>query len=193
MTTKHNINSLTIARCLFSQCITPGSVVLDATAGRGRDTLFLAQLVGPSGKVWALDIQPDAIKATRELLVTNHLTDRVTLQLTGHENLGTVLPGPLNGAMFNLGYLPGGNKALITKPDTTVRALQQVVEKLVPGGLITIVLYTGHPGGLAESTRVEEFVEQLPQAHFDVLKFTYPNRGGTAPYLVAVQKKVLEE
>ena len=38
----------------------PGETVVDATAGNGHDTIFLSRLVGPSGRVIAFDIDPQA-------------------------------------------------------------------------------------------------------------------------------------
>lgn len=48
---------------------------------------------------------------------------------------------------FNLGYLPGGDKTIITEPRTTLEALKVSKDILMPGGLISLVVYVGHPGG----------------------------------------------
>lgn len=45
--------------------VSPGDICIDATAGRGMDTLFLCKLVGENGKVFSFDIQAQAIKAGR--------------------------------------------------------------------------------------------------------------------------------
>jgi len=91
--------------------------------------------------------------------------------------------------MFNLGYLPGYDHTCITRPQSTVEALKQAMELLEDGGLITVVVYTGHSGGLEESREVERLVSMLPQSYWDVVKFKFPNRKSHPPYLVAVQKR----
>ena len=56
-----------LAHLLISHIIKEGSRVVDATAGNGNDTLFLSNLVGNTGKVFAYDIQEQAIYNTKEL------------------------------------------------------------------------------------------------------------------------------
>jgi len=187
---RESVNSLEIARELILRCVPAGGCVVDATAGGGRDTVFLAKTVGPQGKVWAFDIQQEALAATADLLASAKLSARVQLIHDGHQNLKRYLRGSLiHAAMFNLGYLPGGNKELITLPENTLKALGAALELLVPGGLVTLVVYTGHPGGKAEGAAVEAFVQDLSQALLDVFKVSYPNREASAPYLIAIQKR----
>ncbi|HWJ04005.1 MAG TPA: class I SAM-dependent methyltransferase [Verrucomicrobiae bacterium] len=184
-----NINSLTLAKYLISQGVPKGGNVVDATAGRGRDTRFLAEHVGPMGKVWAFDIQAAALQDTQNLLNESGLANRVNLIHAGHERMGEFVAEPVDGIMFNLGYLPKGDKELITTPTTTMQGIESGLKLLKPAGLMTLVIYTGHPGGQAEADAVERCVEGLSQACFNVIKFTYPNRDRTAPYLVAIHKR----
>lgn len=186
------LNSLTLAHFLVNQAVFPGAAVVDATAGRGRDTAFLAQAVGQDGQVWAFDIQPEALESTAALLTQNHLTEQVTLVCAGHEHLAEYVHRPIAAAMFNLGYLPSGNKSLITRAETSLPALKAALDKLRPGGVVTLVVYTGHPGGAEEAAQLETFLESLSQHEFDVLKFTYPNRVKSNPYLIAIWKQQLE-
>jgi len=48
---------LQYAQQLLKATVEEGDTVVDATAGNGHDTLFLAQLVGDSGQVYAFDVQ----------------------------------------------------------------------------------------------------------------------------------------
>lgn len=48
---------------------------------------------------------------------------------------------------FNLGYLPGGDRTFTTQSDTTLKALEAAKVILMDGGLISLVVYVGHPGG----------------------------------------------
>ena len=43
---------LPYARILLEKAVSPGDIAIDATAGNGHDTLFLAKLVGENGHVY---------------------------------------------------------------------------------------------------------------------------------------------
>lgn len=104
------------AREVISKVVKKGDVAVDATAGNGLDTLFLAKLVGESGRVYAFDIQKEALENTRQRLQKEDLLSRVELIRAGHENMEEYVPGHVSAVMFNLGYLPGGNHRVITRP-----------------------------------------------------------------------------
>jgi len=141
-----------------------GDIALDGTAGKGRDTAFLAQKVGPTGHVHSFDIQPEAIRATENLLQLAGLQTQVTLHTRSHAEIATALPaahrGQLSAAIFNLGYLPGGNEKIITLPESTAQALQATYQNLKPGGRLVVVVYTGHDGGKLEEAVVRQFADK---------------------------------
>lgn len=138
-----------------------GDRAVDATAGNGHDTLFLARQVGGQGQVWAFDVQSQALAATRKRLQQAGLADRVNLVHAGHQALSRHLPattlGQVKAVVFNLGYLPGGDHALITRPETTLAALNSAWEALAPAGVISLMIYRGHPGGAAEFDAVADW------------------------------------
>ena len=68
--------------------------------------------------------------------------------------------------MFNLGYLPGGDKNRTTGISTTLAALEASFMLLTTGGRITILAYTGHPGGQEETEAVKEWVRGLPAGSY---------------------------
>ncbi len=151
--------------------LTLGETAIDATAGNGHDTLFLANTVGPTGTVFAFDIQEFAIANTARRL--NGLNFRnVTLLNRDHGELSSALPqsllGRVGAVMFNLGYLPGGDKGVATNSQTTQRAIVQAVDFLRPGGLLTILAYTGHDGGEAEANAVSCVLDGFPEGEFQV-------------------------
>jgi len=180
--------AVTLAHFYLRQRVRPGDFVLDATCGNGQDTLLLAELVGEGGRVWAFDLQPCAIAATRELLDNRGLLGSVELIEAGHERLGEFVPEGLAAAVFNLGYLPGGDDTLITSPESSVAALDQAVERLRPGGIVTVALYTGHEGGPEEARAVEAWGAALAPKNFNVWCDRQLNRPPTAPYLVLVER-----
>lgn len=181
---------LATAHAWLQSVIEPGDTVVDATAGNGHDTVFLAGLVGKRGKVFAFDVQEAALKATAERLHAAALSDCVQLVACGHECLGEYVQEPVRAAVFNLGYLPGSDKTVITKPASTLAALQALLPRLMPGGVVVLVVYTGHSGGAEESAALLDFLCLLPQAQFQVVRLDYLNRQHAPPYLIAVHKRI---
>lgn len=179
-----------MAHFLVKSKIRPGDVAIDATIGNGGDTLFLAELVGTQGRVYGFDIQEEAIKITQDKLAEAEYEKRVTLFMTGHETMAEYVMEGVDVIMFNLGYLPGGDHGITTKPNTTLRAIEQGLDLLKPGGLMTIVIYPGHEGGENEGAHVEEFIKQLPKRDFSCVKTSFLNRSQKSPYLVAVEKTI---
>ena len=165
-----------------------GDRVVDATCGNGQDTLFLARMVGPLGKVWTFDVQAQALDKARELLREAGCLSRVNLVHDGHEQLAGHVDGPVQAVVFNLGYLPGSDKTCITRPESTLAALEQADKILFPGGIIVIAVYTGHPGGNKEGTAVENWAAELPSTGYNVWCSRHLNRPPTAPYVLLIEK-----
>ncbi len=149
-----------------AKVLRPGDRAMDATLGNGYDTLFLARQVGATGRVYGLDVQPRALANTRRRLHEAGVEERVTLLCCGHELLAQHVRGPLRAAMFNLGYLPGGDRGLTTRPNTTRIALAAASARLGEGGILTVTTYRGHPGGQEETEAVWRWVENLPAKAF---------------------------
>lgn len=91
---------------------------------------------------------------------------------------------------FNLGYLPGGDKGVTTASDSTLPALEAALEVLSPGGLLSMLCYTGHPGGREEYQAVRQIVAELPSAYWLTTELQLLNRP-TAPVLIIAWKKAL--
>lgn len=171
-------------------CLAPGDLVVDATVGQGRDTRFLAEAVGADGRVYGFDVQPEALELARQRL--GALTGRVSLHLRGHESMLETLPPELRGRvaviMFNLGYLPGGDKRLTTRPETTLAGLVAALELLSPRGCLSVVAYTGHPGGREECEAVKAWAESRAESRGYGLEIRVPDSmSGTAPEWVLIR------
>ena len=183
---------LNYAHYLIQQSVTKGETVIDATCGNGNDTLFLSRLVGDEGHVLAFDIQDKAIDNTKERL-SEELRHNVTVIQDSHENIPKYIDPKLTdhigGAIFNLGYLPKGDKKIITKPESTVTALQESLRVLKTKGLVVLVIYHGHEGGKSEKNTVLNFVINLDQKKYRVLHYGFINQKNNPPFIVAVQKK----
>ena len=96
-------------------------------------------------------------------------------------------PGGVAAAVFNLGYLPGAGKTCITKPATTLAALERALAWLAPGGLVTVVCYPGHPGGAEEGEAVRGWAAGLAAADYQAMVYGYLNQPSAPPFLVAVR------
>ncbi|HHY37126.1 MAG TPA: methyltransferase domain-containing protein [Firmicutes bacterium] len=184
------VKSVIYAQQLIGKVLAPGEQAVDATAGNGHDTVFLARLVGEEGRVWAFDIQEQAIKRVQQRLEKEGLSRRVILLNKGHEEMDVHVRGPVGAIMFNLGYLPGGDHAIVTRPDTTLVAVERGLSLLRPGGLMTLVVYTGHPGGAREGEAVLDYCSRLSQREFRVLVYRFLNQRNDPPFLVAIEKEV---
>lgn len=171
----------------------PGSWAVDATAGNGHDTCILAEAVGQDGHVWAFDVQPEAIAATHRRLEAHELSARVTLLEQGHQQMKEALPPEaadrVRGVMFNLGYLPGSDKECITRPATTLPALEASTSFLLEGGVLTIVCYPGHAGGTEETKAVQAWAADLEQERFRVLSYRFTNQRNDPPQLLIVERR----
>ncbi len=181
-------SAVDLVQLLIAESVKRGGTVVDATAGNGADTLFLARLVGPKGKVYAFDIQEKALLATRGLLGEAGLAGRVALIQSGHEEIESFVPGALDAVIFNLGYLPGGDHSVVTRADTTVTALNAALNPLRPGGRVGLVIYTGHPGGREECIAVEKLAASLDRTRFRAIRINFLNRAAHAPVVIVIEK-----
>lgn len=163
-------------------------ILIDATCGRGNDTIFMANLIKQNGHVYSYDIQEEAINYTNNLLSSGNIKN-VTTNLKSHEN---ILENEFDLVIFNLGYLPQGDKTITTKHETSLIAIQNLVDKMKKfnhNALIIIVLYPGHKEGLIESKIIDNFVKTLPSCDYLVTKFLNYNRD-TSPFILTISKNI---
>lgn len=165
----------------------PGCLAVDATCGNGKDTLEMARLVGEDGHIWGIDIQQTALDRTSERLQEAGMRSRVTLINAGHQHLPDLIQSPVHLVVFNLGWLPGGAKELVTQPDTTLQALQGALGILRPGGLLLITCYPGHDGGATEAAAVADWCSKLPSRSHHVWQIGQLNVAEGAPFCLLVQ------
>ena len=169
-------NALVAARQFLAPALQQARCVLDATAGNGNDTLFLCQQTPPECRVFAFDVQPAAIQGASGRITQQGYGEKVCWIHDDHAKLAEHVTMPLDAAMFNLGYLPGQDHGLTTTPDSLERALTVLLERLAPGGRITVVAYPGHAPGRAEIEFLEEWLPQCPQSRFVVSRLTFINQ-----------------
>lgn len=171
----------------------PGDVAIDATMGNGWDTLALAQKVGPEGKVYAFDLQESAIRQTALLLQEQGVSQRCVLIQDSHRELKHHLPPEVHrqvsAVLFNLGYLPGGDKSVTTESESTLAAVASALEIIKSDGIVAVTVYSGHPAGKREKEALFRYAAELPSKHYHVMTVSYPNQPKNPPELLLITKK----
>lgn len=185
---KYFTNAVDLAKLIMTEKVSKGSIVLDCTLGNGNDTLHLANLVGENGKVYGFDIQAVALDITREKLEKENLLNRTVLIKDSHEKIDKYIKEELDLIVYNLGYLPGGDKNIRTNPESTLMSLEKSVKLLKKNGLLLVTSYTGHSGGLEEKEKVRDFLQKLNQKYVNVLEFNFINQKNNPPVLYGVEK-----
>lgn len=165
-----------------------GDICIDATAGNGNDTEFLCSLAGTTGKVYAFDVQEEAVLHTKERLNAGGYTAEIILD--GHEHMKKYIqePGQISCIVFNFGYLPGGDHALSTKADTSIAAIEAGLELLKPGGLMSLCIYSGGDTGFEEKDAIMEYLKTLDNKKYLVIVSSYYNRPNHPPIPVQIVK-----
>lgn len=182
------LNAIRVAQQLLLPKVACAGCIVDATAGNGKDTLFLAKNSPGHGIIYAFDIQKNAIEASQKRLMEHNLGDRVQLILDSHANVRYYIHGPIDIAMFNLGYLPGECHETMTMPESTIQALTDIANQLADGGIISIVTYPGHDNGQKENRAVRDYVMTLAAEEFTVLCLDMINHDNNPPILYVIEK-----
>ena len=179
-----------LAQEAIKKSLYPGAVAVDSTVGNGHDTLFLAKSIGEHGKVYGFDIQPAAISQTKARLKSCGNCADVELFLRSHEHMAERIPPELKGkiaaVMFNLGYLPQGNKEIVTTSKSTLAALDYSLSLLSTGGTLSVVAYPGHPGGDQETRQVIDWSQSLDLGRFFLERVNSHSPAG--PILIIVRR-----
>ncbi len=182
-----------LAHSIVREIVHRGDVTIDATAGNGHDTRYLADLVGQTGLVWAIDVQQAAIEQTSFNLGPTR-RGHVRLLHNNHADLKSLIPNEYHGhisvVMFNLGYLPGGDPSLTTLATTTLTAVEACLELLRPGGVLTLIAYLGQSGGAVEAEAIEGLLNRLDPGTFEVSRYSSAGISTSSPRLRVVRKRV---
>jgi predicted methyltransferase len=174
---------------ILRNAIRQGDLVIDATAGNGHDTVFLAECVGASGRVLAFDIQEQAIRSARARVGEAGCADRVEFHQRSHIAMGEFAgAATVSAVMFNLGYLPGEDHERTTLADETLAALRMAADLLKPGGCLSVVCYPGHPAGAEEAAAVEKWTTGLTRQGWRLSKYAMFGTLRPAPFLLAAGK-----
>jgi len=175
-----------------SAYIRPGAVLIDATCGNGHDTLRLAQ--HQPAALYAFDMQQAAVNSTRQLLVSEGFEDSLadgTIKLicSSHEYMSSYVTEKADLIIFNLGYLPGGDKTVTTNTSSTMTAVSQALEMLAPDGLVCITMYSGHDEGKTEKEALLTFARELDSSRYHSAYVSMINQKNSPPELLLITRK----
>ncbi|MGI6030940.1 MAG: class I SAM-dependent methyltransferase [Eubacteriales bacterium] len=185
-----SLNTVGLTHDFMARHVQPGDLCIDATAGRGRDTVFLCGLVGEEGHVLAFDIQQQAVDATRLLLRQQGVANRAQVLLDSHIHMNRyACPGTVSCIAFNFGYLPGGDHNIFTRPDSSIAAIEQGLELLRPGGVMSLAIYSGGDTGYEERDALLAYLKMLDQKKYTVLVTHFFNRPNDPPIPVFILKE----
>jgi len=177
------------AQKIIEENVPCGGKVIDATMGNGHDTKWLCELVGEEGKVYAFDVQEEAVKNTKARLEEAGLSERAVLYLKGHETMGLTVRSMVDAVVFNLGWLPGAEKTIRTNCNTTLSAVSQALSLIKKGGVVTICVYPGHQEGDRELEELTAFSASLDDKVYDAVIFGYANIKKKPPVLIGITKR----
>ncbi len=181
------LNTLSLAHDFIRANVHSGDICIDATAGRGRDTALLCELVGENGHVFAFDIQEEAIESTAELLRSQNLNNRAELICDGHENMEKYTEaGTVSCVVFNFGRLPGGDPLIFSKAETSVKAIDAALRLLKSEGVLCLCIYYGSFNGYDERDALLQHLQSLDDRKYTVLLSEFVNRHGEPPLLAFV-------
>lgn len=182
------LSPVQVVHQLLLERIRTARILVDATAGNGHDTLFLALNSPGNAKIFAFDIQAVAIENTQRLLWGNQQAGKVQLIHDSHTRLADYVQEKADVILFNLGYLPRGNKTITTCSNHTMSAVKTSLQKLNPNGSLGVVAYPGHAAGALEAEALAEYLQSLPTAEFSVVCIKMFNHQANVPIAYIVEK-----
>lgn len=182
--------AVTLAHEFIKKYVKEGDFCIDATAGRGNDTLMLSKLVGDSGKVIAFDVQPEAIESTKSLLNENGVKNAQVIH-DSHVNMDLYAEKEsVKCIVFNFGWLPGADHSVSTHADTSIEAVKKGLELLSGDGIMSLCIYYGRESGFEERDALLNFVENIDSKKYTAIVSSFVNRPNCPPIFVAIRKGI---
>lgn len=184
-----SFSALEVSHKIISEHVKPGDFCIDATAGRGRDTVFLCGLAGNTGRVIAFDIQDDAIESTKKLVEAQGYAGMCTVIQDCHSNMTSYAgENSVSCITYNFGWLPAGDHHIFTRAETSIPSIEQGLRLLQNGGLMSLCIYYGRESGFEERDALLEYLKTIDSGSFTVLLSQFYNRANNPPIPVFIWK-----
>lgn len=184
-----SFSALNIINKIIDENVMEGDICIDATAGRGNDTLHLCRLVGDSGHVTAFDIQSEAVESTKELLKNNGMENRGTVLLKSHSEMDTFFEeNSVSFITFNFGWLPRGSHNIFTHKETSIEAIEKGLKLLKKGGIMSLIIYYGKETGFEEKDALLNFLPTIDSFKYTVIEMPFVNRPNCPPIPIIIIK-----
>jgi len=167
-------NTSSLIDYILKNYIKNDMIIADMTLGNGYDSCNILSYLNGTGFLYALDIQD---------------YNNYKLIKDSHINFDKYIKEEIDLAIFNLGYLPGGDKSITTKSEDVLICIEKLLVKLKNNGLVLLTLYPGHKNGADEKEYLEKYFKILNQKNFNVLKYDFINQKNNPPYVIMIEKK----
>lgn len=183
MNTLQHTTELALHMC--AAYIKSEDIAIDCTCGNGNDTLWLAKRCK---KVYSFDIQQSAIDSAKLLLKENEITN-VELIKESHEKIGEYVKEAPSVIVFNLGFLPGGDKSITTTRESSLEAIKKALEILAVDGILSVIMYPGHEEGKKELELILSWARGLNSKEYHCVFANMLNQSERAPQVLWITKK----
>ena len=189
MKSMKSFSALDIINRVIDESVHEGDICIDATAGRGNDTLHLCRLVGDSGRVAAFDIQQDAVDSTGELLEKHGMSHRADIYLRSHSEMDEMFEeNSVSFITFNFGWLPKGDHNIFTQKETSIAAIEKGLKLLKNGGIMSLIIYYGRETGFEERDALLEYLPTIDSRMYTVVEMPFVNRPNCPPIPIIIIK-----
>lgn len=182
-------NAVNFVKETIKKTIKEDAIVIDATVGNGHDTLFLRSCLKDDGFLYGFDIQAIAIEKTKERLIKNNCYSGVNLIHDSHENFSKYIEEPVDLILYNLGYLPKGDKSITTESDQTLKSVKEGMSLLKSGGVILLTVYPGHIPGAIELEVLSDYLKTINQKEYAVMKVDFFNYKNKPPVVFVIERR----
>ena len=182
------IDLLELHKYFILKHLREGDIAVDFTMGNGHDTEFLSKTVGESGHVYAFDIQQQAVDSTARHLETAGCPQNYTLIHASHQYVKDYVKVPFKAGMFNLGWLPGGDKTITTMRESTMPAIEAAIDLMDRDAILNVAVYPGHAEGDAEGKMICEYLAGISRHRVCATRVNILN-SPTSPYFIVIETK----
>lgn len=175
---------LALSKIYWKNLLKSDDNVIDATCGRGKDSLFLAKIL-KKGKLFCFDIQKEAIDSSYLLLKRENIDlKRIYFYNQSHVYFSKI-PDKIKLIVYNLGYLPGGKKFITTERSTTLKSIKNSLSLVERKGAVSITCYPKHQAGEKETLAILGYLRSVARDYFITI---HRGKSPLSPLFIWIEK-----